>query len=101
MTGTDEVAQIVFAPKRLLEVQYLRATITEEQRQEWAALVGDTVPRIDSGVFRPHSGIRFQQNPCTTCPFNALCPHNANLIETALRRNAASDRGLFGEFVYY
>jgi hypothetical protein len=49
MTGIDEVAQVVFVRKRLVEVQYLRATITDEQRQEFAALVEDTVRRIESG----------------------------------------------------
>src|ERR1039458_7183368 len=69
MTGINEVAQVVFVRKRMVEVQYLRATITEEQRQEFETLVDDTVRRIESGLFLPHSGIRFPQNPCTTCPF--------------------------------
>src|ERR1039458_6387034 len=34
MTGIDEVAQVVFVRKRLVEVQYLRATISDEQRQD-------------------------------------------------------------------
>ena len=41
MTGISEVAQIVFVRKRLVEVQYLRTTITEEQRQEFGQLVED------------------------------------------------------------
>jgi hypothetical protein len=32
MTGIAEVAQIVFVRKRLVEVQYLRTTISDEQR---------------------------------------------------------------------
>ena len=63
MTGIDEVAQVVFVRKRLVEVQYLRATISDEQRQEFATLVEDTVRRVESGLFLPHSGIRFPQNP--------------------------------------
>jgi hypothetical protein len=43
--------------KRLVEVQYFRATISEQQRQEFASLVDDTVRRIDSGWFLPHNGI--------------------------------------------
>ena len=66
MTGIDGVAQVVFVRKRLVEVQYLRAAITEEQRQEFISLVEDTVRRIESGLFRPHSGIRFPQNPLTS-----------------------------------
>ena len=36
VTGIAEVAQVVFVRKRLVEVQYLRTTITDEQRQELA-----------------------------------------------------------------
>ncbi len=46
ITGIAEVAQIVFVRKRLVEVQYLRTTITDEQRQEFGHLVDDTVRRI-------------------------------------------------------
>lgn len=100
MTGMDEVAQVVFVRKRLVEVQYLRARITEQQRQEFATLVDDTVRRIGSGLFLPHSGIRFPQNPCTTCPFVGLCLDKADLVETALVRKPGVDLGLFDELVY-
>jgi hypothetical protein len=66
MTGINEVAQVVFVRKRMVEVQYLQATITDQQRQEFETLVEDTVRRIESGLFLPHSGIRFPQNLCTT-----------------------------------
>ncbi|HTR22556.1 MAG TPA: PD-(D/E)XK nuclease family protein [Terriglobales bacterium] len=100
MTGIDEVAQVVFVRKRLVEVQYLRATITEEQRQEFASLVDDTVRRIESGLFLPHSGIRFPQNPCTTCPFVSLCLDKRELVEAGLVRKLGVDLGLFDELVY-
>jgi hypothetical protein len=100
MTGMDEVAQVVFVRKRLVEVQYLRATITEAQRQEFAALAEDTVRRIESGLFLPHSGIRFPQNPCTTCPFLGLCLDKRDLVEAALVRKPGVDLGLFDELVY-
>ena len=100
MTGTDEVAQAVFVRKRLVEIQYLRATITEEQRQEFATLVEDTVRRIESGLFLPHSGIRFPQNPCTTCPFLGLCLDKHDLVEAGLIRKPGADLGLFDELVY-
>src|ERR1035437_10090864 len=63
MTGISEVAQVVFVRKRLIEIQYLRTTITEEQRREFGQLVRETLPRIESAQFLPHSGIRFPQNP--------------------------------------
>src|ERR1019366_866039 len=47
MTGISQLAQIVFVRKRLVEVQYLRATISDEQRQEFATLVDDQVRRIE------------------------------------------------------
>jgi CRISPR/Cas system-associated exonuclease Cas4 (RecB family) len=100
MTGIDEVAQVVFVRKRTVEVQYLRATITDEQRQEFETLVEDSVRRIESGLFLPHSGIRFPQNPCTTCPFLGLCLNQPDLIETALVRKPGVDLGLFDELGY-
>ncbi len=100
MTGIDEVAQVVFVRKRLVEVQYLRATITEEHRREFASLVGDTVKRIGSGLFLPHSGIRFPQNPCTTCPFLGLCLDKRDLVDAALVHKPGVDLGLFDELNY-
>jgi PD-(D/E)XK nuclease superfamily len=100
MTGIDKVAQVVFVRKRLVEVQYLRATISDEPRQEFATLVDDTVRRIESGLFLAHSGIRFPQNPCTTCPFIGLCLDKPNLVEAALVRKLGVDLGLFDELIY-
>jgi hypothetical protein len=51
MTGIAEVAQIVFVRKRLVEVQYLRTIITDEQRQEFGHLVEGTIRRIESADF--------------------------------------------------
>ncbi len=100
MTGIDKVAQVVFVRKRLVEIQYLCATISEEQRREFATLVEDTVQRIESGLFLPHSGIRFPQNPCTTCPFLGLCLDQRDLVDANLKRAPGVDLGLFDELVY-
>jgi hypothetical protein len=86
MTGMADVAQVVFVRKRLVEVQYLRTTITDEQRAEYGQLVEDTVQRIESAQFLPHSGVRFPQNPCTSCSFLGLCLGKTDLAETALVR---------------
>jgi PD-(D/E)XK nuclease superfamily protein len=48
ITGMSEVAQVVFVRKRLVEIQYFRTTITDEQRQEFRQLVEDTVRRIEA-----------------------------------------------------
>jgi hypothetical protein len=91
MTGISEVAQIVFVRRRLVEVQYLRTTITDEQRQEFGQLVEDTVRRIESAQFLPHSGIRFPQNPCSTCPYVGLCLGKQEMIGAALVRRPGAD----------
>jgi len=101
ITGVSEVAQIVFVRKRLVEIQYLRTTITDEQRREFSSLVCETIRQIESAQFLPHSGIRFPQNPCSTCPYVGLCLHKPQLIETGLiRRPGAQDFGVFDELTY-
>jgi hypothetical protein len=101
ITGISEVAQVVFVRKRMVEVQYFRTTITDEQRREFSQLVQDTIARIESAQFLPHSGIRFPQNPCSTCPYVGLCLGNPNLAEnTLIRRTGAQDFGVFDELTY-
>jgi hypothetical protein len=101
MTGISEVAQVVFVRKRLLEVQYLRTTISDEQRQEFGQLVEDTIRRIESAQFLPHSGIRFPQNPCSTCPYVGLCLGKQELVDAALvRRPGAENLGWLDELTY-
>src|SRR5437899_5118226 len=100
MTGIAEVAEVVFVRKRLAEVQYLRTTITDEQRQEFGYLVEDTIRRIESGHFMPHSGIRFPQNPCTTCSYIGLCLGQQELAQNRLVRRPGEDLGWLDELCY-
>src|SRR3989441_584314 len=101
ITGIAEVAQVVFVRKRLVEVQYLQTTITDEQRQEFGQLVEDTIRRIESAQFLPHSGIRFPQNPCISCPYIGLCLGRQDLVEAALvRRPGAEQLGWLDELNY-
>src|SRR6202521_1854226 len=101
MTGIPEVAQVVFVRKRLPEVQYLRTTITEEQRQEFGHLAENTIRRIESADFLPHSGIRFPQNPCSSCPYVGLCLGKQDLADAALvRRPGAGNLGWLDELNY-
>jgi len=87
--------------KRLVEIQYLRTTITDDQRQEFSQLVPDTIQQIESAQFLPHSGIRFPQNPCSTCPYVGLCLGKPQLVEAALvKRPGAQDFGVFDELTY-
>ena len=98
MTGIADVAQIVFVRKRLVEVQYLRTTISEEQRHEFAQLVEDTIGRIQSARFLPHSGVRFPQNPCSSCPYVGFCLGKQDLaVSSLVRRTGAEDLGWLDE----
>ena len=91
MTGIAEVAQVVFVRKRLVEVQYLRTTITDEQRQEFGHLVEGTIRRIESADFLPHSGIRFPQNPCSSCPYVGLCLGKQEMADARLVRRPGAE----------
>ena len=101
ITGISEVAEVVFVRKRLVEIQYLRTTITDEQRREFGDIVHDTIAQIEAAHFLPHSGIRFPQNPCTTCPYLGLCLHQPQLAALGLvRRPGAESLGVFDELSY-
>jgi hypothetical protein len=101
MTGISEVAHVVFVRKRMVEVQYLQTTITEQQRQEFGQLVDDTIRRIQSAQFLPHSGIRFPQNPCSTCPYVGFCLGRQDLANASLvRRPGAEALGWLDELNY-
>ena len=91
LTSEPEVAFVVFVRKRLPEIQYLRATITDEQRQEFGELVHDSVAQIEAGQYLPHSGIRFPQNGCTSCSYVGLCLKNQPLTNRQLVRSAGGD----------
>jgi hypothetical protein len=68
ISGIPEAALVVFVRKHAPEVQYLRATISEAQREEFRRLVETTTNQIEAGYFNPHSGIRFPRNGCMSCP---------------------------------
>jgi hypothetical protein len=92
ISGISEVALVVFVRKRSPEIQYLRSSISEEQRQEFGELVKTTIGQIEAGQFAPHSGIRFPQNGCVSCSHLGLCLKKQTLIASKLiRRPGASD----------
>jgi hypothetical protein len=92
ISGLADVALVVFVRKRMPEIQYLRTSITEEQRREFGQLVEEAIGRIEAGQFLPHSGIRFPQNGCVSCPYLGLCLGDQHLIDAKLiRRPGASD----------
>jgi hypothetical protein len=100
ISGIPEVALVVFVRKHAPEIQYLRASISEEQCQEFGRLVETTTGQIEAAQFVPHSGIRFPQNGCLSCPHLGLCLNNQPLVDTNLVRKAgASDLDWLDELV--
>ena len=92
VSGISDVAVVAFVRKRIPEIQYLKAAITDQQRQEFSQLVGATVSQIEAGQFLPHSGIRFPQNGCVSCAQLGHCLGNEQMVEAKLtRRPGASD----------
>src|SRR5581483_8281887 len=92
ISGISDVAFVVFVRKHLPEIQYLKATISDEQRRDFGRLIETAVGQIEAGQFPSRSGIRFPQNGCLSCPHLGLCLGNEKLIETNLiRRPGAED----------
>ena len=91
LTGMSEVAFVVFVRKNYPEIQYLRASITEDQRTEFGKLVASTIDQIQTAQFPSHSGIRFPQNGCVSCPHLGLCLGDQKLIEANLIRSAGGN----------
>ena len=92
ISGIHDVALVVFVRKRLPEIQYLKASITDEQREEFGRLVTETARQIEGGQFLPHSGIRFPMNGCMSCAHLGLCLGAQPLIDSRLiRQPGASD----------
>jgi PD-(D/E)XK nuclease superfamily len=92
ISGISDVAMVVFVRKQRPEIQYLKASISEEQCREFGRLVETTIGQVESGHFPGHSGIRFPQNGCISCPHLGLCLNDRQRIDTNLiRRPGASD----------
>src|SRR5207302_10808142 len=101
VTGIRDVALILFVRKRIPEIQYLQTTITDSQRCEFGELVAHAIRQIESGHFLPHSGIRFPQNACLSCPYLGLCAHNQQLIDARLLpRTGAEGRDWLDQLAY-
>jgi PD-(D/E)XK nuclease superfamily len=101
ITGISDVAEVVFVRKKMVEVQYLRTTIGDAQRDEFGRLVEATIGRIEAAEFLPHSGIRFPQNPCSSCPYVGLCLGQQPIVDLNLvRRPGAESLGWLDELNY-
>jgi hypothetical protein len=92
ISGISDVALVVFVRKQLPEIQYLKASISEEQRREFGRLVEATIAQVKKAQFPAHSGIRFTQNACTSCSHLGLCLNDQKMVDVNLiRRPGASD----------
>ena len=100
ITGISDVALIVFVRKHQPEIQYLRTSISEEQRSEFGRLVSTTIGQIEAAQFPSHSGIRFPQNGCVSCAYLGLCIDDKRLIDPNLIRTpGATDFDWLDELV--
>jgi hypothetical protein len=54
-------------------------------------LVENTISRIESADFLPHSGIRFPQNPCSSCPYVGLCLGKQETVDATLVRRPGAE----------
>ena len=100
ITGISDVAFVVFVRKHQPEIQYLKTSISENQRREFGRLVETSVSQIEAGQFVSHSGIRFPQNGCLSCCHLGLCLNNEQLVEAKLiRKPGASDLDWLDELV--
>ena len=100
MTGIEEVALVVFVRKSQPEIQYLRATITQEQRSEYLELVRETIKRISAWSFPPHPGVRFPNNGCVSCPYVGLCLSDPELLKNKLFRDRGANLAWLDELSY-
>jgi hypothetical protein len=100
ITGISDVALIVFVRKHQPEIQYLKASISEKQRMEFARLLENSIGQIEAAQFPSHSGIRFPQNGCTSCSHLGLCIDNQPLIDANLiRTSGVNDLAWLDELV--
>jgi hypothetical protein len=53
ISGISDVAVIAFVRKRFCEIQYLKTTISDQQRRDFGELVTATVSQIEAGQFTP------------------------------------------------
>jgi hypothetical protein len=100
ISGIPDVALVVFVRKNRPEIQYLKATISEEQRREYGRLVEATIRQIESAQFPLRSGIRFPQNGCVSCSHLGLCLGNPELVTRNLvRKPGGSDLAWLDDLV--
>jgi hypothetical protein len=66
-------------------------SISDELRADFAGLLETAIGQIEAAQFPSHSGIRFPQNGCLSCPHLGLCLDNPPLIERKLIRTSGGN----------
>ena len=63
-------------------------------------MVRTTIDQIEAGHFVSHTGIRFPQNGCVSCPHLGLCLDSESLIDANLiRASGVNDLAWLDELV--
>jgi len=91
MSGIRDVALVAFVRKAVPEIQYLMASISDEQCSEYEQMVDAAVSRIQACEFYPQSDVRFPQNGCLSCSHIGMCLSNQQLISSKLFRKSGAD----------
>jgi hypothetical protein len=100
ITREPNVGFVVFVRKRLVEVQYLRATISQAQRDSFSTMVASAIQQIEAAHFPARGGIRFPQNGCLSCAHLGLCLGKQELVDSKLMRRPGGDVGWLDELDY-
>jgi hypothetical protein len=91
LSGIRDVALVAFVRKTVPEIQYLTASISDEQCSWYEQMVEAAVSRIQACEFHPHSGVRFPQNTCLSCSHIGMCLGNQELMSSKLVRKKGAD----------
>ncbi len=80
-------------PRRNLQIKIVRPLSGQNEFVAYIdAIVESTIRQIEGAQFLPHSGIRFPQNPCSSCPYIGLCLGRQELVEAALIRRPGAEQ---------
>ena len=86
ISGIPDVAFVVFVRKQPPEIQYLKTTISEEQRREFGRLVEATIGQLESGQFPRTAGSASRRTAVSAVLIWASASMTSNSIEANLIR---------------
>jgi len=84
---------VVFVRKRAPEIQYLKASISEEQRRKFGRLVEATVDQILAGEFPSWKGYAFSEAEWLWCQTTNAKWDSLNHVYGNLRQNQSRWEG--------